>query len=80
MEGEMQRETAHILLQTIADIQTLTFDAQHKILALERTIKEREPDFYARYQKELEAVRTQSPFEVNPAGFGALLDRLVEDR
>jgi hypothetical protein len=76
----MQHDTARMLLQVIADIQTLTFDAQHKLLALENTLKEYEPNLYARYQKELEGVRNQPPFAVNPVGFSALLESLVQDR
>lgn len=76
----MQKDTARTLLQTIADTTSYNFDVQHKLIALEKVLEEYEPEIFNAYNKELQAIRKQPPFSVNPDLFSSLQKRLAEDR
>jgi hypothetical protein len=74
----MDATTAQSLLATIANGIRLTFDAHIKIVALEKTLQERQPEIYKAYLETLEDVKRKPPFEFDLGALAMLQEKLVQ--
>lgn len=75
----MKVETAKMLMDTIANALNLAIENQNKPLALEKTLKDRNPELFREYAKNLENVRKNPPTSLNVLGFANLQSKLVQD-
>lgn len=75
----MQLDTAKMLLETIANALNIAVDSQNKLLAFEKTLKDRDLALFQEYEKNLEIVRQNPPTVILPLGFANLQSKLVQD-
>ena len=75
----MQVDTARMLLDSIATALNLASDNQCKLVALEKLLKDQNPELFEAYTKNLETLRRNPPTSISLAGFANLQTKLVQD-
>jgi len=74
----MQLATAQALIRTLGEALHQTINAQVKMLALEKTLKEEQPQLYEKYLKKLEEAKKNPPVLLNVEALAGLQAKLVQ--